>query len=232
MGYAQSLRRRTGRMPQAPARAMGTWKLAYADFLTALVAFFLVMWLVKGLPEHERDGVAEYFRSSSIEVSSEPIAAKETTAQHLAGLLRESRKLSDWSETVRISATGDTIRIDLIDRLDEPLFQSYGTELTPAGIRLIETFAAVLAMGAWPVGIEGHTDAFAAVRPGMDNWDLSTARAHAARRALIDAGFAPERFASIAGLADTAPINPGEPHLAANRRVTLILQVPPEPRIS
>lgn len=234
MGYAQTLRRRKGRMPQAPARTMGTWKLAYADFLTALVAFFLVMWLVKGVPEEGRADVAGYFRTgteASMLIGSVPDKGK-TPADDVAALLRQSRRLNIHANAISILAVDDTVRIDVMDRTSDPLFASAGTAFTASGNALITDLADILGHGTWPVGIEGHTDAFASVTPGIDNWDLSTQRAHTARRALIEGGFAPERIVSVSGLADTMPINPGEPHLSANRRVTIVLHVSSEPRIS
>ena len=234
MGYAQTLRRRKGRMPQAPARAMGTWKLAYADFLTALVAFFLVMWLVKGVPEDGRADVADYFRSGS-ETSArvEGVShTRHTTANDVAALLRQSRRLNTYASAISILAVDDTVRIDVMDRTSDPLFATAGTTFTDSGNALIQDLANILEHGAWPVAIEGHTDAFASVAHNFDNWDLSTQRAHTARRALTEGGLAPERIVSVAGLADTMPINPGEPHLSANRRVTIVLHVSSEPRIS
>lgn len=40
----------------------GSWKIAYADFITAMMAFFLVMWLISVVPREELKGIAEYFR--------------------------------------------------------------------------------------------------------------------------------------------------------------------------
>ena len=234
MGYAQTLRRRKGRMPQAPARTMGTWKLAYADFLTALVAFFLVMWLVKGVPEEGRANVADYFRTGS-EVSSFVGSVPDqnrTPAANVASLLRQSRLLSTHASAISILAVDDTVRIDVMDRSSNPLFATASATFTESGNAIVQDLSDILNHGVWPIGVEGHTDAFTSAALNFDNWDLSTQRAHTARRALIEGGLAPERIVSVTGLADTMPINPGEPHLSANRRVTIVLHVSAEPRIS
>ncbi|MFT0531520.1 flagellar motor protein MotB [Castellaniella hirudinis] len=44
----------------------GSWKIAYADFMTAMMAFFLVMWLLSLVPKSELEGIAEYFRTPLI----------------------------------------------------------------------------------------------------------------------------------------------------------------------
>ncbi|MEO0466717.1 MAG: flagellar motor protein MotB [Pseudomonadota bacterium] len=227
MGYAQTLRRRTGRMPQVPARKTGTWKLAYADFLTALVAFFLVMWLVKGLPQSDRGELATYFETGQEVHAATQTDTVDQTTDALADVIRQSRVLMDTQGSIRVSATDHTVKIDLMDRSSRPIFKTGGSDFTKSGSMVISRMAEIAASGDWPVGLEGHTDAFASRVSGTDNWDLSSARANAFRRALINAGLPESRIISVTGLADSQPINPGEPHLSANRRVTLVLHVTP-----
>lgn len=230
MALAHAFRRRTGRTPQAPARRMGTWKLAYADFLTALVAFFIVMWLVKGLPEAGRADIAGYFRDGSeIQQSTDDgdsaEARAEAAAARLADSLSRQPLLRAEADVLRVVQDGTRVRIDLTDRLSDPVFMSAGAGLTPAGEALAEELAGLLKRGDWPVEIEGHTDAFPHAGAEGGNWALSTERALAARDALIGTGLDESRLTAVTGRADTLPINPGEPHHSANRRITLVLQV-------
>lgn len=227
MAPAYADRRQRGRRPRAPGPRLGNWKLAYADFLTALVALFLVLWLVSDAPAGGRADIAGYFRGEA--EAAEPMSptSAETNAARLAEALRATRRLEGLSHRLQILAVGDRVRIDLMDRLSDPLFESGGAVLTDSGRQAVADLAAALQSGDWPVEIEGHTDAFPAPDTGPDNWSLSSARAHEARKALLAAGLAEDRIRAITGLADTLPLRPEEPHLAANRRVTLILQVAP-----
>lgn len=217
-------------MPSAPARKMGTWKLAYADFLTALLAFFLVMWLVKGVPETGRAELAGYFRGEAgASAVTETMPAEHEAARRLAARLRGGALLRRHGDHVRVMAVGDRVRIDLMDRTAEPVFARGESALTPAGEALVAELADLLNAGNWPFAIEGHTDAFPARGDSWTNWELSSARALAARRLLEAQGVDPQRVTAVAGLAERQPLRPGEPHLAANRRVTIVLQAAAQP---
>jgi len=233
MAQMTAVRRSTGRMPSAPGRTFGNWKLAYADFLTALVAFFLVMWLAKGLPESGRADLAGYFRSGpAIETETDaptdlavPTTIAPDPGQELVRRLARDPLFADRGLGVSTSADGARVRIDLVDRRDDPLFVAGGADLTKAGRGKIEALTRVILSGNWPLEIEGHTDAFPFHGPGGSNWTLSSARAHAARRALTASGVPQDRIRAVSGRADTAPLRPSEPHLSANRRITVVLQV-------
>ena len=226
MALAFADRRVRGRRPRAPGPRLGNWKLAYADFLTALVALFLVLWLVSDAPSGGRSDIAEFFRGNADETTAAiTLPTPETQAADLAGSLRSTRALGDLSQRLQIVAEENRVRIDLLDRTSDPLFESGGAALTASGQEAVARLAGILSSGDWPIEIEGHTDAFPATGTAADNWTLSSDRAHAARQALASSGLAPERIRAVSGLADTRPLRPEEPHLAANRRVTLILQV-------
>lgn len=224
MAYTAATQRYQGRTPRAraPGRKLGTWKMAYADFLTALMAFFLLMWLVNGVTPEDRSALADYFNgdSKSVAISSshEDIAA-------LARLIEDDPILANDGANVMITTTPTHIRINLMDASESPLFDSGNGLLNEKGRKL--TIAAGRAIRAFrfPVTVEGHTDAFPSTIPDYSNWELSSARANAARRAIEDAGVDPARIRSVSGLADTVPLNPGEPHKAANRRISIILDI-------
>ena len=71
MAVAYSSRRTRGRTPRASARKMGMWKLAYADFLTALCAFFLIMWIIHGVSSGERQAIAQQFGAKTADTALE-----------------------------------------------------------------------------------------------------------------------------------------------------------------
>ncbi len=220
MASTTAHRRSQGRTPEAPRRASGQWKLAYADFLTALAIFFLVLWIVEGRSAAERADLAAGFGGVAGAIS--PADEAVISGDGLRALAQTLRAVH--GEAVIVQADGrDTLRIELIDRRDAPLFASGRTDLTEAGHALVAEIALQLAALPHRVGVEGHTDAFPAAAGAPGNWDLSTGRANAARRILVDTGVAEVRITSVSGHAATRPLHPAEPHLSANRRVSIVL---------
>ena len=225
MAVAYSSRRITGRRPAAPARKMGTWKLAYADFLTALCAFFLVMWIVHGVPAEDKAELAQQFSGEAdvTELAALPIV--DTTAMDLATRLRSDPGLLAYGSSVTITAEPDLIRIDLTDMATRPLFETGDGGLNETGIALTRTTGIVLAHLPYQLRIEGHTDSNPSLTEGYSNWELSADRANSARRILEAAGVAPERVRAVSGLADTRPLLPASPDLPANRRISIVLVI-------
>ena len=225
MAIANVYRRERGRMPLAPARQAGNWKLAYADFLTALVALFLVLWLVNDVPEGNRAAFAGYFRGDTEYREPEAPSGLEDKAIEASTALKASRALMPYRNHVVVSAEGTRVRLDVMDGQARPMFVSGGSDLTPEGVATLSALSDILQRQPWDIEIEGHTDAFPATGVAGDNWTLSLRRAGAARRLLVEAGTDPVRIKGVVGFANTQPLRAEEPHLAANRRVTLVLQV-------
>lgn len=220
MAYATTHRQIAGRMPAPPARKMGTWKMAYADFLTALMAFFLLMWLVSGVSPDARATIAAEFKTKHLELAG-PAPAVPAEAADLFSLLQLSETLKAAGQSVILSAEPDGVRLDLVDTAGRPLFESASGSLTAEGAALVTAAAETLSTLTNPLSIEGHTDAFSLTAAGYSNWELSSDRANEARRLLEAGGVAPARFMAVTGLSDTKPLDPGQPHLAQNRRISL-----------
>ena len=228
MAYATTHRQIAGRMPAPPARKMGTWKMAYADFLTALMAFFLLMWLVSGVSPDARAAIAAEFKTRDLApaTAAPPVPSE---AADLFSLLQLSEALKAAGESVILSVEPDGVRLDLVDTAGRPLFESASGALTREGQALVAAVADTLAPLGNPLSIEGHTDAFSLATTGYSNWDLSSDRANDARRLLEAGGVAPARFAAVTGLADTRPLDAGQPHLAQNRRISLKVHLSAQP---
>ena len=203
-----------------PTRKTGTWKLAYADFLTALVAFFMLMWLVSGVSKEDRAVIASEFTGKPASASALADTAPSEAARLLA-TLQFSESLKAAGDSVRLSADARGVRIELVDTADRPLFETGSGALTETGAALIRAAGASLATLPHTVSIEGHTDAFSMAGATTSNWELSSARANEARRALEAAGLSTDRIVGVTGYADTRPLSAGQPHLAANRRISL-----------
>jgi len=228
MAYATTQRQLAGRMPAPPARKMGTWKMAYADFLTALMAFFLLMWLVSGVSPDARAAIAAEFKTRETGLASAPDAVP-VEAEHLHRLIALSETLQAAGDSVILSVEPDGVRLDLVDTAARPLFASASGALTPEGAELVAAAGETLAAIQNPVSVEGHTDAFSLAATGYSNWDLSSDRANEARRLLEAHGVAEGRFQAVTGLADTQPIEIGQPHLAQNRRISLKVHLAAHP---
>jgi chemotaxis protein MotB len=91
--------------------------------------------------------------------------------------------------------------------------------------RLLGLVTAAIRSQPNKIRVTGHTDSipFRAKPGGYGNWELSSDRAQAARRALIGAGLKSDRIASVAGRADRDPLVPADPTNARNRRISIIL---------
>jgi chemotaxis protein MotB len=226
MAYATYSSQGAGRMPVAPARKAGTWKMAYADFLTALMAFFLLMWLVSGVSADDRAEIADYFHNRTPDAATAvSVQSGPSATDRVFSALSENPALVAAGASVVLAKEADGIRIDLVDTAERPLFDRADGRFTESGLALARDTADALAGTTGTLVLEGHTDAFPSLTPGYSNWELSSDRANEARRIFEAAGVAVERIRGVAGLADTRPLIPAQPHLPVNRRVSILVQV-------
>lgn len=310
----------------------GAWKVAYADFVTAMMAFFLLMWLLNATSEEQKLGISNYFSSvvsglpgpgsdgilggltiasdgvladvsASITIDpqhpsvdqqgpkdaggdnpvtdpnsmdaedsiftpntpgesktqkptvtqkgkQEPKADKkpqETPAeqakkqvlekvkkeetenfkkveQTLKQALQENPDLKKLAEHLKIDETHEGLRIQLVDQDKASMFALGSSTLNEAAKTLLkQVFEATKTMPN-KISITGHTDAKPyANDKGYSNWELSTDRANASRRALLDVGLAPDRLAWVVGKAESEPLIAGDPHSPQNRRISIVL---------
>jgi chemotaxis protein MotB len=231
----------------------GAWKVAYADFVTAMMAFFLVMWLV-GQKAGVKSSVASYFRNPGVfehdngkapiaggdlhvdpQAHSQPPpvdplideekALLERAAKRIRAMLEANPALKKLEKQVEIQITREGLRIELLEG-DEPTFFASGSAtLTPGTERVLALIAKELGTLKNPVVVEGHTDSrpYAATN-GYTNWELSADRANAARRAMQKEGLWQGQLHGIRGYADTNLRVPEQPLDPHNRRVTVIVQ--------
>ncbi len=228
----------------------GSWKVAYADFVTAMMAFFMVMWIL-GMDENLKKAIEGYFSNpigfkkgysagkSPLSAGTSPATVK-TEAMRLATRIDQERRFSEvrnainerFSKTVNIGGrnarvevivTSAGLRVELIeDKSGETFFSSGSSQLTSMGQEALAVIGDELRQLSNPVVIEGHTDA-APYRGSYSNWELSADRANAARRVLVTAGLDEVRIRSVTGLADRQLRNPGNPLDPTNRRISVFL---------
>ncbi|MEQ1759060.1 MAG: flagellar motor protein MotB [Vicinamibacterales bacterium] len=226
----------------------GAWKVAYADFVTAMMAFFLVMWLVSQNPETKRS-VAQYFRdpgafamggsgvlpgSDSGTVgggategapsqAAQSKAVLEATAQHLKDTL--ATRFADVKDRIDIVVGDDGLLIELREAPDDGFFGSGSASAKPETVRVLTAIAAELQELPNKVAIEGHTDSQPyGTREGYGNWELSADRANAARRILQAQGLDSQKVEAIHGYADTRLRTPSTPLDAGNRRISIFVR--------
>jgi chemotaxis protein MotB len=229
----------------------GSWKVAYADFVTALMAFFLVMWIM-GMDADVKDLVQGYFSNPvgfkkahsggtnmiatgnaplSMDVKRLSMLARdfqrrqfEQAREEILDRIGSAPELQELRAQIEIVITDDGLRIELIETGDGETFFAFGSsELKPAAARALGIIARELRKLPNDLMLEGHTDAARYVRPGYSNWELSVDRANAARRAMEAAGLEGWRVREVRGYADRELRVADNPLDPANRRVTILL---------
>ncbi len=221
----------------------GAWKVAYADFVTAMMALFIVLWIM-GQDAEVKEAVASYFQ--------DPIGFSEKGRQFLEGKysnpdvknkkeeekkfkklgtqliqdLKEDPEFDELLDQVEVKLVKEGLRIELIDS-DKDLFFTIGTsELNKKAERLLEKIGSKLAKLPNDIIVEGHTDS----RPysgngfGYSNFELSTERANSARRALMKGGLPEGRFIEVRGYADRFLKDKNDPFSSVNRRISIIIK--------
>ena len=216
----------------------GAWKVAYADFVTAMMALFIVLWLMNA-SKQVQEAVGGYFkdpRGTSKKVGSNQngsdsyVALKKEDMSKIKEQLLQSihhiDPLNKLKNQIEITTTAEGLRIELMEAAKGTFFELGSAEPTPALRSLLQVLAENLGKLPNKISIEGHTDSMAYSQTrAYDNWDLSTNRANEARRLMEQGdGLRPEQIAQVRGLADTQPRLPQNPQDPSNRRITLIVQ--------
>ena len=230
----------------------GAWKVAYADFVTAMMAFFLVMWIV-GLSPTVKQAIAGYFKDPEgfmEAVNSGKVAFKvsessgglhndkgdskndstserarlEDAKKAIEKMVSATPEFKDIGKYVDIKLVPEGLRIDLLEAKESLFFDSGSARVKPATIRLLSKIAAELKKLPNKVIVEGHTDSLALNRAdGYTNWELSADRANSARCVVEAGGITDSQIAQVRGYAATQPRNPGNPTHFSNRRVSIVV---------
>jgi chemotaxis protein MotB len=215
----------------------GAWKVAYADFVTAMMALFIVLWLMSS-SDQVKKAVAGYFRDpsghsaqngSGESGANENIGiAKDDMGQlkeRLEAAIRQSPDVAKLKDQVQMTVTGEGLRIELLEKDVSTFFEKGSAEPTTPGKEMLELLAAQLGKLPNRLSVEGHTDARPYVSTnGYSNWELSTDRANAARKLIQQSGVGADQVDDVRGYADQKLRNPGDPFSPANRRVSIVVK--------
>ncbi len=222
----------------------GAWKVAYADFVTAMMALFLVLWLVSQGDQKLKEQIANYFRSPGVfstiqggilggankpnkDINSNSNKGEQDSLKEAAAQLRERfSKLSEfapYNDQIRITLVDDGLVIQIIDKANQVSFESGSAQLTPIVSNILREISSVICNLPNPIQVSGHTDAHPYPSSQYTNWELSTDRANAARRLLVENCVEPTRVKKVVGYADTQPLVLDDPFAAGNRRISIML---------
>ncbi len=266
----------------------GAWKVAYADFVTAMMAFFLLMWLLNATTEDQRKGIADYFNPeipisrvsaggtdmfngkstfaeerlaqtgtggsgqdeavgnrenapSESDVRGDPYDDEPPDMQKVAeqehelggpdaeaiqrqieSQIDEQDPAAELVKHLRFTKTKDGLRIDIVDDDDNAMFETASAQPTPRMELILSVVASVLSGIENDLSIAGHTDARPYRNPqGYSNWELSSDRAHSARRSLTDKGLSASHFVRVEGHGSRTPLDDKDRFAVQNRRISI-----------
>jgi chemotaxis protein MotB len=218
----------------------GAWKVAYADFVTAMMSLFIVLWLMNS-SEKVKQAVAGYFNDpkgtgkllgtlmsgtgSGTTIAQVSTGELQKPKEKLEQEIKARKDLEKLSKQIEITITPEGLRIELIEGKDGTFYELGSAKLSASGQELLSLLAKELKTLPNSLLIEGHTDATPySSDTGYSNWDLSADRANAARRLLQQDGVRTNQVTQVRGYADQmlrVKDNPSDP---SNRRISILVK--------
>jgi chemotaxis protein MotB len=252
----------------------GAWKIAYADFVTAMMAFFLLMWLLGSTSQGDLKGIADYFQSplkiamsggsgsgdsSSILKGGGPVLTRTNGAvakgeieararqfnlqalraevasadekkmremqEQVERLLQASPQLQQLRNQLKLDATPDGLRLQIVDDQGRPMFDSGSARVKDHMRELLRQIGQMLNAADARILVSGHTDAtpYGGGERGYSNWELSADRANASRREMIAGGLAEDRIVRVMGMGSSVLFTPQDAASPLNRRISILV---------
>ena len=224
----------------------GAWKVAYADFVTAMMSLFIVLWLMNS-SKPIQEAVAGYFRDpagtskltggngkgpgesaaqgpgDTLTVSKENMSKLK---ENLQGTIHRIENLDKLKNQIEMTVTSEGLRIELLESAKGTFFDSGSPELNDSGRETLIALARELGGVPNKISIEGHTDSKLLARHGGEygNWELSVDRANNARRLMQESGLRADQVTQVRGYADQHLRKPDAPEDPSNRRISLVVQ--------
>jgi chemotaxis protein MotB len=230
----------------------GAWKVAYADFVTAMMSLFIVLWLMNSSKQIQQ-AVAGYFKDpagTSKMVGTglsgsgpgpgpgpELTVSKDNMAQlkeNLQTAIHQIEDLNKLKSQIEMTVTAEGLRIELLESAKGTFFDSGSPELNDSGKEALIALARELGAVPYKISIEGHTDSRPLLRHGGEygNWELSVDRANNARRLMQENGLRADQVTQVRGYADQHLRKADAPDDPSNRRISLIVQYDSKPPAS
>lgn len=219
----------------------GAWKVAYADFVTAMMALFIVLWVLGASDKKFKAGIAHYFREPGVFSGSTGVIPDGGQDKVGAGIIQSPslevlraqiherlaglKDLINIQELVSIKMTDEGLLIDIIDKEKQAFFELSSATVKPTMHKVLAFIVKEIKNTPNKLVISGHTDA----RPFHNesyysNWDLSTTRALNTRRVLEELGIPSERIERVVGYADRQLRVPEDPLSSENRRISILIK--------
>jgi len=228
----------------------GAWKVAYADFVTAMMALFMVLWITSQKPEVV-EAVSRYFQDPNIAFDN---ASSGTMDAAMAGTRKESSRINtkvkgnegflravahDFAQLINVKTeadspidielTSDGLKISIYNKDDKPIFKEGTSELTEWGIFVLQNLSWLIERYNFRVFIGGHTSrSNGANNAAYGPWELSADRANSARRTLEHFAVNPKKIERVTGFGDTAPVPGSDTTPPRNDRITISLSAEQE----
>jgi chemotaxis protein MotB len=215
----------------------GAWKVAYADFVTAMMALFIVLWLLN-TSKPVREAIAGYFKDPSgtgSKTGTTQVSSGENLQltkedmpklkEELEKAVRQMNDFDKFKDQVEMTVTAEGLRIELLETATGTFFDSGSSKRNDKGKELLGLLANELGKLPNKISIEGHTDSKPYSRSrDYGNWELSTDRANAARRLMQDKGLRNDQVSQVRGYADQRLRKTEDPLNPSNRRISVIVQ--------
>lgn len=216
----------------------GAWKVAYADFVTAMMSLFIVLWLMNQSVQIKK-AVAGYFNDPrgtgsllGTTMAGNGVAVTTTTNDNLQKLkekleaeIKAKKELEKLSKQIEITITPEGLRIELLETKSGTFYQSGSARLSDSGQELLALLAAELKTLPNQLLIEGHTDAAPySADTSYSNWELSADRANSARRMMQEDGVRSDQVTQVRGYADQLLRVKDNPYDPSNRRISILVK--------
>jgi chemotaxis protein MotB len=215
----------------------GAWKVAYADFVTAMMSLFIVLWLMNSSKQIQ-NAVGGYFKDptgTSRLVGSDMQGAGENFSlskdnmeklkEELQQAIRQVPNIDKLKNQIDMTITSEGLRIELLESANGTFFNSGNSTPNTDGQDILILLAKQLGDLPNKIAIEGHTDSKPYPQQNnYGNWELSVDRANAARRLMQQSGVRDDQIMQVRGFADQRLRKPDAPLDPTNRRVSLIVQ--------
>jgi len=219
----------------------GAWKVAYADFVTAMMALYIVLWLMSQ-SDAVKKAVAGYFNdpkgtatllgttlsgtgNSSTPASEQNQKQLQDLKEKLEQEIQARKELEKLKKQIEITITSEGLRIELIEDKNGTFYQSGSAKLSPNGQELLALLAKELKTLPNQLQIEGHTDAAQYSNDAdYSNWELSADRANSARRLLQQDGVRADQVTQVRGYADQLLRVKSNPYDPSNRRISILVK--------
>jgi chemotaxis protein MotB len=217
----------------------GAWKVAYADFVTAMMALFIVLWIV-GQNKKVKESVSEYFKdpiafmdglskgAGKLQTPLPDTAAGSQLKDAAERILQEisgKPELAGLAAQIKMEIVKEGLRIELVEKSESYFFDVGTADLKPEAAEILGIIAAQIGTLKNHLVLEGHTDSRQYSRiDGYTNYELSTDRANSARRVLVRNGVALKQIDEVRGCADSQLRDTADPYAVTNRRISILIK--------